>query len=355
MPDRADNRGAVLRASLLDAIVSELKTGRYPGGPEVAAERDSFVRLLSERESAGVDTHSSFLFVFPENTESISVTGDECALDCAHCGGHYLRQMTPLDDVVARMEDPDSQLPSSLLISGGCDGGGRVPLPPASLLRHMAEHFRLNLHVGLADDGQMAAAARFADAVSFDMVGSDRTIRRVMGLRHGFSDYLHSFRRMQRQLPRGVEVVPHIVAGLDGGEMCGEYGMVDALANDPPGALVLLVLRPTPGTRFASAMPPPLAEVADLMRHMRRRLPKTQLHLGCMRPSGMYRPALDLVAAACDFDVLVQPTQRVRRLLVDIVGPGGIHWADECCALFAGAERPRGRFSTLREFRATDR
>jgi|GEM_PF-298563 len=353
MADTATGRGAVPGAPLLDRILSELESGEYPGAAAVAARRDSFCRMLTERDEVGLQPYSSFLFVFPENTESVSATGSECALSCAHCNGHYLGQMTPADQLAGRLEDPEGRIPGSLLISGGCDASGQVPLPPRSLLQQLAERARLNLHVGLAGGEHVEAAARFADAVSFDMVGSDRTIERVMGLGHGFADYLHSFRRLRREVPAHVAVVPHIVVGLDGGEIDGEYGVVDALACDPPEAVVFLVLRPTPGTRFAAVSPPSLAGVAEFMLYARRRLPQAQMHLGCMRPSGIYRCALDLVAAACDFDVLVQPTRRARRLLVDTVGPAAVSWADECCALYAGGtERPPGSFTSLREFRA---
>ena len=60
-------------------------------------------------------------FVRPSRTLSVSLTGSHCALDCAHCGGHYLNGMVPI-------EDADATGMTSCLISGGCDVQGKVPV-----------------------------------------------------------------------------------------------------------------------------------------------------------------------------------------------------------------------------------
>ena len=36
-------------------------------------------------------------YALPVDTALVSVTGAACELDCAHCGGHYLRHMQPLE------------------------------------------------------------------------------------------------------------------------------------------------------------------------------------------------------------------------------------------------------------------
>ena len=33
---------------------------------------------------------------YPLDTAVLSLTGRQCALDCAHCGGHYLGGMRPI-------------------------------------------------------------------------------------------------------------------------------------------------------------------------------------------------------------------------------------------------------------------
>ena len=63
--------------------------------------------------------------VYPVKTLAVSVTGAACSLGCSHCGGHYLRHMVDIKNLEARLQ---WQKPSSLLISGGCDSTGQVPL-----------------------------------------------------------------------------------------------------------------------------------------------------------------------------------------------------------------------------------
>ena len=38
-------------------------------------------------------------FDYPVDTALISLSGDRCDLNCAHCGGHYLKHMRPIWDV----------------------------------------------------------------------------------------------------------------------------------------------------------------------------------------------------------------------------------------------------------------
>ena len=69
---------------------------------------------------------------------SISVTGTECALACEHCKTHVLEGMTALPRFDGSLFDLCAELAErgarGVLISGGCDKRGRVPL-----LRHIPE------------------------------------------------------------------------------------------------------------------------------------------------------------------------------------------------------------------------
>ena len=333
----------------LDRIFRDLASAGYP---ELADRKGDVARMLRERMQRGIEPHRSFLFVFPEGTESVSATGDRCALNCRHCGGHYLGGMTPVGELEARLARGEPMAPS-WLISGGCDPGGRVAPPSEALLTQLSERGRLNFHVGLAGEREIAAAARFADSVCFDLIGSDDTLKRVMGVDARVQDYFDTYREFRRKMPDGVPVVPHVVIGLDGGEISGEYQVVDFLSEDQPEALVLLVLLPTPGTDFAEVAPPDLQEVCDLMLHARSSLPRTSLAIGCMRPSGSYRAALDLLAVACDFDILVQPTQFARSRALEIDEGEAVNWGNECCALYVGSgeDTLAGQFPDLEAFR----
>lgn len=265
------------------------------------------------------------LFARPNRTVPISLTGSSCDLDCAHCGRHYLAHMVPIEQALTNRRVREA---TSLLVSGGCDAAGRVPLGqhlPA--IRDLAEGRRLNWHVGLITEDDAAAIAPYVDIVSFDFVGDEATIRDVYGLPVTVVDYVETYRRLRA---RRVRVVPHLTIGLRGGVLGHERPALDALAELAPESLVFLVLIPTSGTRYADRSPPPVEDVTAILADARVRFPHTVLLLGCMRPGGEYRTRLDALAVRAGINGIVNPTPAARRLTESLgleAVPG-----DECCA-----------------------
>lgn len=260
-------------------------------------------------------------FVRPSRTLSVSLTGTHCALQCAHCGGHYLAGMTPVERADASGKD-------SCLISGGCDGSGRVPVT-AHLARIAAlrQGRLLNWHVGLIDEQEMRVIAPYVDVISFDWVGDDPTIREVYGLDRTADDYARTYAMLRRH----ARVVPHLTLGLRGGRFSGEYAALDRMQAAGADALVLLVLIPTPGTPYARCNPPALAEVVDFVLTARRKLPQASLYLGCMRPAGHYRRELDPLALRAGVDKIVNPAPSAVRLAAEL--GLSVRWENECCVI----------------------
>lgn len=264
------------------------------------------------------------LFVRPQKTRPVSATGHCCALDCAHCGGKFLRGMSTPSEAVAAASGEDA--PKSWLLSGGCDGRGAVPLPPESVLRELARVGRINWHPGLAPPETVERARGYVDCISFDFIGNDDTVSRVLGLNARVKDYLDTYRRLREIAP----VVPHLVVGLDGSRIRGEYRALDLLAAEGTESLVILVLWPARGTAFENLSPPDLRDVFSVFAAARTKLPRARLSLGCMRPPGAYRTAVDAMAAAVGFDMIVQPAGPVVAEVASSVA----HF-DECCAFAA--------------------
>jgi uncharacterized radical SAM superfamily protein len=265
--------------------------------------------------------------VQPTATRTVSVTGRACALQCAHCGGHYLETMQPLAAAVAVAGTQAASSVKSYLVSGGCDRAGRVPWPgDGEALARLKAQARLNVHAGLVPVEEVAGVGRVSDVVSFDFVGDDATIREVYGLDRTVEDYLTSFRALRWW----TRVVPHICVGLAGGRLRGEYRALDLLAAEGCEALAVIVFRPTPGSVYADRTPPPLQEVSEFLARARLALPKTPLHLGCLRPGGLYRRRLDVLAVQTGVNRIVQPAPDARRQ----AGERGLRLlaADECCA-----------------------
>jgi lipoyl synthase len=251
----------------------------------------------------------------------LSLTGSHCALDCAHCGGHYLRGMRPIWDA-----EPDGS--PSCLVSGGCDPTGRVPvLAHLDRVRAWREGRRLNWHVGLISQAEVEAIAPLLDVVSFDFVGDEATIREVYGLEHAVEAYVETYR-----LLRGAaRTLPHVTIGLRGGELGHERRAFRLLRDLGLDGLVLLVFIPTPGTRYAHRQPPPVPAVAELVAEARQTFPDAPLYLGCMRPKGRYRDELDPLAVRAGVNVLVSPSRPARRLAGEL--GLAVREMRECCVL----------------------
>lgn len=259
------------------------------------------------------------IFAYPVDTALISLTGSDCALNCAHCGGHYLRHMQPVDEADARGAP-------SALISGGCDPAGRVPvIAHLPRIQEIGNGKRLNWHVGLIDEPTMQAIAPYVDVVSFDVVGDEQTIHEVYGLDKTPTDYAQTYAMLRRY----ARVVPHITVGLRGGTLGHERPAMDMVEKIGLDALVFLVLIPTPGTRYADAAPPPVDRVALLLAEARRRFPTVPIHLGCMRPKGQFRRELDPLAVRAGINVLVSPAREARET-AQALGLKAIQ-TSECC------------------------
>ncbi len=263
----------------------------------------------------------SIRFDRPSATVPVTVTGPACALRCAHCNGHYLAGMRSLaDPAVARAR--------SLLVSGGCDPQGRVPVLPhlESIVRAGAGK-RLNWHVGLIDEDTVRAIEPYVDVISFDFVADDETIRQVYALERTAEEYVAAYRMLRRH----VRVVPHLTIGLLGGRLRGERQALSLLRDLGAEALVFIVFIPTPGTAYADRQPPAIGEVVDLLAEARIAFPDTPLLLGCMRPREGYRSRLDELAVQVGVNRIVNPA-RTAVAAAQQLGLA-IEWGEECCAL----------------------
>ena len=266
----------------------------------------------------------SLRLAYPGKTQAISVTGTDCQLNCAHCGGVHLKGMKPLDDIVDQAEG----LAESCLISGGCTADGKVPLAAhAGRLAALKQGSRFNLHVGLVDDTDIQAIAPIADKVSFDFVGDDETIREVFGIDRTVEDYVSCYKNLRSR----CSVVPHICIGLHGGVIKGEYRALELLKDLGADSLTFIIFTPTRGTRYAECSPPDLSDTVKVLAEARHLFPRSQLQLGCMRPGGRYREAVDQWAVRLGINAIVNPVPSAVRLAGEL-GLATVK-QQECCVL----------------------
>jgi len=241
----------------------------------------------------------------------VSVTGSACALNCKHCGRRLLETMIPattperLLEVAGELKERGCK---GILISGGADGRGVVPLTKfaraiARLKKEMG--LLMAVHTGIVTEELAAALAQAnIDCAMLDIIGADETVHEVYSLDVSARAYYQSLVNVTKY---GIPASPHIVIGLHWGRILGEKRAIDWAAEFPLASLVLVVIMPLPGTEMENVQIASVSEIADVIRYARERLPDTALLLGCARPAGKEREIIDRLAIEIGVDGIAYP------------------------------------------------
>ena len=217
-----------------------------------------------------------------------------------------------------------------MLVSGGCTPEGAVPIDRGILdqVRRLKDETGLliNMHTGLVGkETASLIASSGVDAISFDVLGDDSTIREVLKLQKQVEDYTRSYETL---LDSGLNVVPHILAGFHFGKERGEKRAIDIVSGFEPDRAVLITLIPTKGTGMEDVQPMDRSELLSIARYMRDKI-EGDLILGCMRPKGMSDMESEILKIG--FNGIVLPS---RKTLGNIKKEG---WKttshDNCCAI----------------------
>lgn len=250
----------------------------------------------------------------PGRFVSVSVTGSACALQCDHCQSRVLEGMIPtngkgLFELAGELAARGTR---GILVSGGCDKRGRVPL-----LRHVPDLKRIRcelgltirVHPGLPDEETAAALGEVdLDGAMLDVIGAAETIREVYHLEVGVEEYEAVLARLARH---GVPLVPHIILGLHYGKLLGEWRALEMIARHRPKFLVLVILMPLYGTAMAGVKPPSAEEIGGFFDHARAALPDTPIMLGCARPIGPSKAEIDRRAVDAGLNGIAYPAEGI--------------------------------------------
>lgn len=270
----------------------------------------------------------------PHRFASISLTGRRCALGCDHCRGKLLVGMLPAPTPDALLElGPRlvKQGCEGVLISGGANADGSVPI--AAHLPAIAQLKALDLHVivhtGLLDretaEGLKAAKV---DQVLFDVVGDAETIQRVLHLDRTPDDYAATLALLDEL---EIPVAPHVIVGLHFGQLRGELAALEMIGRSHADVIVIVVLRPLPGTPMAdvpAVAPEAMGRVAAAARLLNPTVPLT---LGCARPSGLAKIEMERRALLAGVNSVAFPDPATVRLAEEL----GLQTAfvESCCTL----------------------
>jgi uncharacterized radical SAM superfamily protein len=253
----------------------------------------------------------------PTRFLTVSVTGTACALNCKHCGGKVLETMRPapkpenLFELAAKLK---RQGALGFLLSGGCLSDGSVPLKPfISTIEKIKRELGLTVfvHTGIIDSSTAKALkAAGVDAALIDVIGSDETIKKICNLEVTVKDYATSLNALQAA---GLNFVPHVIVGLNDGELAGEFQALKMIASVKPSAVVIIAFMPIPGTAMAKAKPPQPIDIAKVAAAARLIFPKTPLALGCVRPKGKHRAETDVLALKAGMDTIAFPSEEAVK------------------------------------------
>ncbi len=249
----------------------------------------------------------------PHSFAHVSVTGSACALRCEHCRERLLEAMLPAttSEELRRLGRAlQAQGAQGLLVSGGADPAGQVPLLP--FVEALAELKQMGLkvivHCGLADRAT-AQGLREAgvDQVLLDVIGDAETSRAIYHLDRGPADYRQALEVLKEA---GLTLAPHVVIGLHRGQVRGEYEALRRIAAVGVDRVVLVILTPMPGTPLEHTPPPPPDEAGRVMAIARLLNPTTPLSLGCARPAGPAKAVYERLAVDAGVNAVAYPTEQ---------------------------------------------
>lgn len=315
--------GIVFDESLVERL---WETGRQRCGMPLNAATPSFRAYESDEiRACGGGAFPAF-----------SITGPACALDCAHCRAKILEPMIPATDPAALDWSVRNMIAQrglrGFLLSGGSNRRNEVRFDRfLPVLRRFKADFpalEIAAHTGLVDEARaLRLAEAGVDVAMMDVIGASETIREVYHLDRPVADFETSLAAL---CATSMAVVPHIVLGLHFGRFLGETAALDIVARHPVTALVLVIVMPhyaAPGL----FVPPEPHAIGDFFGQARRRLPRIPVLLGCARPAGRHRRAVDAYAVLAGLDGIAFPADGAVPLAQALGRSASVDGA--CCAV----------------------
>lgn len=260
-----------------------------------------------------------------------SITGSRCELNCRHCRKRILESMIDVSDPGQLVDLGQRVLQKGgkgMLVSGGSakDGGVDFSRHYQALSEVCSMGLKVIVHTGIVD--RMAAKALSETGISqalIDVIGSAQTIKSVCNLDATPRDYYDSVTYL---LEENIEVVPHIVIGLDEGALGGEVDALGKMLDQSVKAIVFVARRPLAKDDKAEAKPADFGYLCAAARLIR---PDLKLALGCMRPMGEVQSEFETMAIMGGANAIAfardEALQSARELGLTI------RYSEFCCSL----------------------
>lgn len=273
--------------------------------------------------------------ISPHNFLSLSVTGTSCSLKCEHCNGQLLKGMEPTptpESLFQRCKEIKAQGGQGVLISGGSDSLGHVPLERfcESISRIKTElGLLVVVHTGLVNPkiAHLLAEAQI-DAAMLDVIGDESVASKVYHIENGPRRMRESLDILEEQK---IPTVPHILVGLDYGQLGGEVEALEIISQGTPSALVIIALSPVRKTSMAQVSPPSPENIGRIMTTARLGFRDIPVLLGCARPIGQHKINTDEFAIRSGMNGIALISQEGVNLAKELdLSP---IFEDICCSL----------------------
>jgi uncharacterized radical SAM superfamily protein len=272
---------------------------------------------------------------------AVSITGGECALACDHCKAKILEPMIAARSPEALWQVVNEQIArgaQGMLLTGGSNHRNEVEYdtyyPTVRRIKDAFPDFKIAMHTALVDrDIARRMEDAGIDAAMMDVIGAQDTISQVYHLRRSVDDFERSLECLTRT---SMKTVPHIVIGLHYGRMLGEWQALEIVARHLPSALVLVVVMPFYAPSQRPFVTPDARAVGRFFIDARRRLPDTPLLLGCARPAGRVKSAIDSYAVMAGLNGIAHPADGVVELAVRL--GRDVRVTPACCSIAVGDE-----------------
>jgi uncharacterized radical SAM superfamily protein len=275
---------------------------------------------------------------------AISITGTRCDLRCDHCDRKLLESMIPAEDPQT-FHRISSQLisrgSSGLLISGGADRHGEVPLrefiPVIRNIKEKHPQFKVIVHTGLIRK-EVAKELKEArvDQILIDVIGDDETIQRVYHLNRCVEDYEETLCMLKEM---GHHLAPHLIIGHHFGEIKGEWRALEIITRVGVETLVLVVIKPFPQTEMGQIQIPKPEETSRVSAIARILNPTIPIRIGCIRPAHPWKAEMERGFILSGANTIAYPLQGT----IDYAEGLGLEtrFEEVCCSLIGiSHERP---------------
>ncbi|MFH2093821.1 MAG: radical SAM protein [Pseudomonadota bacterium] len=264
---------------------------------------------------------------------AVSITGGECALKCDHCQGKILASMVSApgaEKLISKCRELAERGHLGVLISGGCLEDGSIPwqdfIPAIETIKQTTDLF-VSVHCGLVNKAtaiQLKQAG--VDQALIDVIGDDATFQKIYHVPFGVERIVSA---MDALAAADLPMVPHIVCGIDYGQIKSEYKAVEMISRFDIAQLVIVALMRLPGTPMIQAICPSVEQIADILIQARLQMPDTPISLGCARQRGNSR--LEELAIDAGVNRMALPSEeaiaRARAYGLDIT------FQPTCCSV----------------------